>query len=117
MVEVGSLRAMARATRSDALVLILTAATLALDLIYAVITDLAVAVVLALRAVAEQARLDQVPLKTDLSDDHSDEEHTLLAEHIVATCSSAPPMDHPADPPLGCRATRHPPSPSMRGTP
>ncbi|MEV0177095.1 SulP family inorganic anion transporter, partial [Streptomyces sp. NPDC050803] len=38
MVEVGSLRSMAKATRSDALILILTAvATLALDLVYAVI--------------------------------------------------------------------------------
>jgi sulfate permease, SulP family len=82
MVEVGSLRAMARATRSDALILVLTAvATLALDLVYAVIIGLAVAGVLALRAVAQQARFDQVPLDRG---DHSAEEHALLAEHIVA---------------------------------
>ncbi|MFM9698348.1 SulP family inorganic anion transporter [Streptomyces europaeiscabiei] len=82
MVEVGSLRAMARATRSDALILVLTAvATLALDLVYAVIIGLAVAGALALRAVAKQARLDQVPLDRA---DHSAEEHALLAEHIVA---------------------------------
>ncbi|ALV37423.1 SulP family inorganic anion transporter [Streptomyces sp. CdTB01] len=82
MVEVGSLRAMARATRSDALILVLTAvATLALDLVYAVIIGLAVAGVLALRAVALQARVEQVPLDRG---DHSDEEHALLAEHIVA---------------------------------
>ncbi|MEV7975535.1 SulP family inorganic anion transporter [Streptomyces sp. NPDC086519] len=82
MVEVGSLRAMARATRSDALILVLTAvATLALDLVYAVIIGLAVAGALALRAVAVQARLDQVPLDRG---DHSAEEHALLAEHIVA---------------------------------
>ncbi|MEV0642935.1 SulP family inorganic anion transporter [Streptomyces sp. NPDC050619] len=82
MVEVGSLRAMARATRSDAVILVLTAAgTLALDLVYAVIIGLAVAVALALRAVAQQARLDQVPLDQG---DHSAEEHALLAEHIVA---------------------------------
>ncbi|MCL6671456.1 SulP family inorganic anion transporter [Streptomyces panaciradicis] len=82
MVEVGSLRAMARATRSDALILVLTAvATLALDLVYAVIIGLAVAGVLALRAVARQARVEQVPLDRG---DHSDEEHALLAEHIVA---------------------------------
>ncbi|MFJ6070869.1 SulP family inorganic anion transporter [Streptomyces sp. NPDC093065] len=81
MVEVGSLRAMAKATRSDALILVLTAvATLALDLVYAVIIGLAVAGVLALRAVAKQARFDQVPLERG---DHSAEEHTLLAEHIV----------------------------------
>jgi len=82
MVEVGSLRAMVRATRSDALILVLTAvATLALDLVYAVILGLVVAGVLALRAVARQVRLDQVPLDRG---DHSAEEHALLAEHIVA---------------------------------
>ncbi|TQK49936.1 SulP family sulfate permease [Streptomyces sp. SLBN-118] len=82
MVEVGSLRAMAKATRSDALVLVLTAvATLALDLVYAVIIGLAVAGALALRAVAKQARMEQEPL--DLAD-HSHEEQALLAEHIVA---------------------------------
>lgn len=82
MVEVGSLRAMARATRSDALILVLTCvATLALDLVYAVIIGLVVAGALALRAVANQARLDQVPLDRG---DHSAEEHALLAEHIVA---------------------------------
>ncbi|WP_329596351.1 SulP family inorganic anion transporter [Streptomyces pseudovenezuelae] len=82
MVEVGSLMAMARATRSDALILVLTAvATLALDLVYAVVIGLLVAAALALRAVSRQARLDQVPLDRG---DHSAEEHALLAEHIVA---------------------------------
>ncbi|WP_128381677.1 SulP family inorganic anion transporter [Streptomyces cavernae] len=82
MVEVGSLRAMAKSTRSDALVLALTAvATLALDLVYAVIIGLVVAGALALRAVAKQARLEEVPLDRG---DHSVEEHALLAEHIVA---------------------------------
>ncbi|MFF4257896.1 SulP family inorganic anion transporter [Streptomyces sp. NPDC001663] len=82
MVEVGSLKAMAKATRSDALILVLTAvATLALDLVYAVIIGLVVASALALRAVAKQARFDQVPLDRG---DHSAEEHALLAEHIVA---------------------------------
>ncbi|MCQ8835052.1 SulP family inorganic anion transporter [Streptomyces malaysiensis] len=82
MIEVGSLRAMAKATRSDALILALTAAaTLALDLVYAVIIGLVVAGALALRAVAKQVRFDQVPLDRG---DHSDEEHALLAEHIVA---------------------------------
>ncbi|PSJ26621.1 sodium-independent anion transporter [Streptosporangium nondiastaticum] len=85
MVEVGSLRAMARATRSDAIVLVLTAAaTLALDLVYAVLIGLAVAGALALRAIAKQARLHQVPIAADVSGDHSAEEHALLAEHIVA---------------------------------
>ncbi|MDW8804764.1 SulP family inorganic anion transporter [Streptomyces scabiei] len=82
MVEVGSLKAMAKATRSDALILVLTAvATLALDLVYAVIIGLVVAGALALRAVAKQARLEEVPLDRG---DHSAEEHALLAEHIVA---------------------------------
>jgi SulP family sulfate permease len=82
MVEVGSLKAMAKATRSDAIILVLTAvATLALDLVYAVIIGLVVAGALALRAVAKQARFDQVPLDHG---DHSAEEHALLAEHIVA---------------------------------
>ncbi len=82
MVEVGSLKAMAKATRSDALILVLTAAaTLVLDLVYAVVIGLLVAAALALRAVAKQARLDQVPLDRG---DHSAEEHALLAEHIVA---------------------------------
>ncbi|WP_252306757.1 SulP family inorganic anion transporter [Streptomyces griseoaurantiacus] len=82
MVEVGSLRAMAGATRSDAVILVLTAvATLALDLVQAVVIGLVVAGALALRAVAKQARMDQVPLDAG---DHSAEEHALLAEHIVA---------------------------------
>ncbi|WP_326765281.1 SulP family inorganic anion transporter [Streptomyces sp. NBC_01591] len=85
MVEVGALRAMARATRSDAIVLVLTAvATLVLDLVYAVIIGLVVAGALALRAVAGQARMDQVDFKADLPGEHSEEEHALLAEHIVA---------------------------------
>jgi len=85
MIEVGSIRAMARATRSDAVVLVLTAvATLALDLVKAVILGLVVAGALALRAVARSARLQQVPLDHDLPGDHTAEERSLLDEHIVA---------------------------------
>ncbi|MYY05103.1 SulP family inorganic anion transporter [Streptomyces sp. ATexAB-D23] len=85
MVEVGALRAMVRATRSDAIVLVLTAvATLALDLVHAVVIGLAVAGALALRAVARHARMDQVDFTADLPGEHSEEEHALLAEHIVA---------------------------------
>ena len=85
MVEVGSVRAMARATRSDAIVLTLTAiATLALDLVKAVILGLVVAGALALRAVARSARLRQMPLHPDLPGDHTAEERALLDEHIVA---------------------------------
>ncbi|MCF2531435.1 SulP family inorganic anion transporter, partial [Yinghuangia soli] len=85
MVEVGSVRAIAGSTRSDAVVLVLTAAaTLALDLVKAVVLGLLVAGALALRAVAKNARVDQVPLGDDLPEDHRAEEHALLAEHIVA---------------------------------
>jgi sulfate permease, SulP family len=85
MVEVGSVRAMARATRSDAVVLALTAvATLALDLVKAVILGLVVAGALALRAVARSARLRPMPLHPDLPGDHTAEERALLDEHIVA---------------------------------
>ncbi|MGW0481442.1 SulP family inorganic anion transporter [Nonomuraea sp. NPDC003214] len=85
MVEVGSIRAMARSTRADAAVLALTAvATLVLDLVAAVILGLVVAGALALRAIARDVRLEAMPLRPDLAGDHSDEEHALLAEHIVA---------------------------------
>ncbi|MDQ1647270.1 MAG: sulfate permease, SulP family [Cryptosporangiaceae bacterium] len=82
MVEAGSLWALARSTRGDALVLVLTfAVTVAFDLVAAVAVGIAVAVVLALRAVARSAYVEQVPLEPG---DHSAEEHQLLAEHIVA---------------------------------
>ena len=82
MVEVGSLRAMIRATRSDAVVLIVTfLVTVVVDLITAVAVGVAIAVVLALRSVSRSALLEQVPLDPG---DHDSEEHDLLAEHIVA---------------------------------
>ncbi len=85
MVEVGSIRAMVLATRSDAVVLVLTAvATLALDLVYAVIIGLVVAGALALRAVAKQARMEQVSFAPHLPGEDRQEEHALLAQHIVA---------------------------------
>jgi SulP family sulfate permease len=92
MVEVGSLAALARSTRSDALVLALTAvATLAFDLVVAVLMGLVVAGALALRKIAMSVRVEEVPLDTgdhDTADhdtgDHHSEEHRLLAEHIVA---------------------------------
>ncbi|MEV7006715.1 SulP family inorganic anion transporter [Streptosporangium sp. NPDC051022] len=85
MVEVGSVKAMIASTRSDALVLALTAvATVALDLVAAVILGLIVAGALALRAIARNVRLDVMPLRPDLSGDHTEQEHALLAEHIVA---------------------------------
>ncbi|MFG2076184.1 SulP family inorganic anion transporter [Nonomuraea maritima] len=85
MVEVGSVKAIVSSTRGDAVVLVLTAlATVALDLVAAVIVGLVVAGALALRAVARHARLDEMPLRPDLPGDHTEQEHALLAEHIVA---------------------------------
>lgn len=85
MVEVGSVKAMIRSTRGDAVVLALTAlATLALDLVQAVILGLIVAGALALRAIARDVRLDAMPIHPDLPGDHTEQEHALLAEHIVA---------------------------------
>ena len=82
MVEVSSLRAVARATRGDAVILILTfSVTVAVDLVTAVIVGLGVAVLLALRAVARSAHLEPIPLELG---DHLGEEHALLREHIVA---------------------------------
>jgi SulP family sulfate permease len=85
MVEVGSVKAMIRSTRGDAVVLALTAlATVALDLVAAVIVGLVVAGALALHAVARNTRLDEMPLRPDLPGDHTEQEHALLVEHIVA---------------------------------
>ena len=82
MVEVSSLRALARSTRADAAVLALTfVVTVAVDLVTAVAVGLGVAVVLALRTIARSTRLENVPLEPG---DHTTEEHALLSEHIVA---------------------------------
>lgn len=83
MVEVSSLLALARSTRSDALLMALTAAvTLALDLVAAVGIGLVLAAFLAVRKIARAATLEQIPL--DVSD-HHEEEAALLSEHIVAS--------------------------------
>jgi SulP family sulfate permease len=82
MIEAASLLALARSTRQDAAVLAVTFfVTVAFDLVAAVAVGVGVAIVLALRAVAQSARLDEMPLDTG---DHSDEERALLAQHIVA---------------------------------
>ncbi|WP_394359326.1 SulP family inorganic anion transporter [Amycolatopsis sp. SB7-3] len=82
MVEAGSVRALLRSTRRDALVLVLTAAaTLILDLVTAVILGLVVAGALALRAISKAARIEEVALDHA---DHVAEERALLDEHIVA---------------------------------
>ncbi|WP_435875498.1 SulP family inorganic anion transporter [Nonomuraea fuscirosea] len=84
MVEKDAVRAMFRSTRGDGLVLVLTAvATLTLDTVLAVILGLVVAGALALRAIARNLRLHQEPLRRDLQPQHTEDEHALLAEHIV----------------------------------
>ena len=87
MVEVGSLLAISRATRADALTLVVTLViTVVANLVTAVAVGIAIAVFLALRSISQAARLDQVPLDTSSlgQADHDREEHELLAEHIVA---------------------------------
>jgi SulP family sulfate permease len=82
MVEVSSLGTLLRSTKSDAIVLVATfAITVAIDLVTAVAVGVGIAIVLALRSVAKTTRLEQTPL--DVSD-HTEEEHLLLSEHIVA---------------------------------
>lgn len=86
MVEVGSVVTLIRSGRGDALILVLTAAaTIAFDLVIAVITGLLVAAVVAVAQVSRSARVEQVHLHADLPEqDHHQEEHALLAEHIAA---------------------------------
>lgn len=82
MIRISSLVPLLRATRSDATVLVITVvATIALDLVTAVIIGLVVAGFFALRQVAQAAFIENVPL-----DDagHQSEEQQLLDEHIVA---------------------------------
>jgi MFS superfamily sulfate permease-like transporter len=82
MVEISSVRALLRATRGDAAILVATAAaTIAFDLVTAVIIGMAIAGIYALRQVAKSARIDEIPLDKS---DHSDAEWELLKEHVVA---------------------------------
>lgn len=82
MVQVHHVRAILRSTRSDALVLGLTAiATVVFDLILAVQIGVAVAAVLALRHVARTTALTETPIDDEVD---SDEERELLRNHIVA---------------------------------
>ncbi|MGD9998760.1 MAG: SulP family inorganic anion transporter [Ilumatobacteraceae bacterium] len=79
MVERHNVLAVLHATRSDAIVLVVTAAvTLAFDLILAVEIGVAAAAVLALRHVARSASLRPEPV-----DDRDDESAPSLSEHIV----------------------------------
>ena len=94
MVEVHNVRAVLRSTRSDAVVLVLTAAaTIVFDLIVAVEIGIAVAALLALRSVARSATAVDETVRHDLealagpADSvggvDADEEARLLSEHIV----------------------------------
>ena len=88
MVEVHNVRAVLRATRSDAVVLVLTAAaTVVFDLILAVEIGVAVAAILALRNVARTSTAVIEPIiadNTDLSEIDGESEATLMSRHIVA---------------------------------
>ncbi|WP_278262981.1 SulP family inorganic anion transporter [Nocardia sp. AG03] len=82
MVEAASLAAIARASRGDAVVMAITfVVTVAFDLVTAVVIGIGFALVLAVRAIAKEAGLHQVPLDES---DHLGEEHALLRDHIVA---------------------------------
>ena len=84
MVDAHGVRMVLHSTRADALVLVLTAtATVAFDLIVAVEIGIAVAALLALRAVARNAHAvaERVPSRSDGVT--PTEEDALLEEHIV----------------------------------
>jgi SulP family sulfate permease len=82
MVDARNIRAILASTRSDAVVLALTAAaTVVFDLIVAVELGVAVAAVLALRNVARTTALTETPVPFEVDDA---EEHDLLRDHIVA---------------------------------
>ena len=79
MVEPHNVRAVVLATRSDAIVLVVTAiVTLAFDLIMAVEVGVAVAAVLALRHVARTSSVNIEPVAVD-----DDSDAPALAEHIL----------------------------------
>lgn len=81
MVEVHNVRAVLRATRSDAIVLGVTAfVTLAFDLILAVEVGVAVAAVLALRSVSRTAAATMEPVVPQVD---VDTEEQLLHDHIL----------------------------------
>ena len=84
MVEVSSVRSLLRSTRGDAVVLVLTAvATVAFDLVTAVILGLVVAGFFALQQVARSSHVDEEAVVLD-PEGHDAEETALLSEHIVA---------------------------------
>lgn len=85
MVEVSSLRALLRTTRSDALVLAATAAaTVLLDLATAVVLGVVVAGALALRAVAQHVDLTELDLDTEAPDPGDQALAAAADRHILA---------------------------------
>lgn len=81
MIDRHAARAIWRSGRADALVFTLTLAmTIVFDLVVAVQAGVAVAAVLALRAVAQESSLRREELPVELA---ADEEHALLAESIA----------------------------------
>ncbi|HEY4996870.1 MAG TPA: SulP family inorganic anion transporter, partial [Solirubrobacteraceae bacterium] len=83
MVEFGTVKRVLRSTGSDALLLASTAAaTVAFNLVIAVGVGVALASLLALRAVAESTTFTQEAIQQVDVDDEL--EHALLHEHIVA---------------------------------
>jgi SulP family sulfate permease len=84
MVEVGTVGRLLRSTRSDAILLVATAAaTVAFNLVTAVIAGVALASLMALRAMADATTFERQPLEP-AHDVDSTLEHELLVEHIVA---------------------------------
>jgi sulfate permease, SulP family len=82
MIEVGSMLALARSTRADAAVMWITlAATVVLDLVWAVAVGVALAGLLALGRISRSVSVEEEPIEAA---DHHDEEAALLHEHIVA---------------------------------
>jgi SulP family sulfate permease len=81
MIDLHNVRAVLRSTRSDAAVLVLTAvATVAFDLIVAIEIGVFVAGALALRHLARSTTFTAERLEPEVT---GDQEHDLLAEHIL----------------------------------
>lgn len=81
MVDMRSMVALARSTRGDAIVLLLTfVVTVALNLVDAVGVGLIAAMFMALQAIARAAHVEEVDV---IRGDSTDEEHALLKRHIA----------------------------------
>ena len=81
MVEVSSLRALVKATRGDAVILIATAiATIVFDLVTAVLVGLVIAAIYALRQMAKSIRVSETTFEPG---DFSDQELELLDNQVI----------------------------------